>query len=74
MDHVTRRIEATNELDTVARRMQAHAAGSLDDLTPAQRDERRRQRRNANRRAMAQAMRDLGLRQVRGSRGGTYWE
>lgn len=34
----------------------------------------KRKRRNANRRAMDDAMRSLGLTKVRGAMGGTYWE
>lgn len=68
----------TNDLDLVARRMLADAAGSLDDLTPEQRAERLRQkaRENANRRRRERdaAMRSLGLVRVRGAKGGTYWE
>jgi hypothetical protein len=34
----------------------------------------KRDRRNRTRRERDQAMRDLGLRKVRGALGGTYWE
>jgi hypothetical protein len=40
----------------------------------AKKAEAARQRRNARRRERDQAMRDLGLRKVRGNLGGTYWE